>query len=219
MRRIAAFGTDPGQQHRFLDTNGDILVQPLFPDARDFRESLAAVVVRRSGDAPRWGYIRPDGATAIDPAFLGAGDFVDGRARVRAQSGTGFIEASGESIVEPVWEDARDFSEGLAAVQRQGAWGYIDRSGDVVIEPAFDRAWDFVGGLAEVEQGDIWGYVDTHGEWVWRAENVARSNRMERPTLFYETFGGARRPGPAGDSPAAKELPLLDSHPPVHEEE
>jgi hypothetical protein len=59
-----------GGKWGFADNSGNLVIEPIFEDARSFSNGLAAV--RRGG---RWGYIDPSGDMAIDCIFELAGDF------------------------------------------------------------------------------------------------------------------------------------------------
>lgn len=99
----------------FIDTRGNVVIEPQFIEARDFSEGLA--VVRRI-------YFEKDMPS------------------VTVENKYGFIDMKGNYVIEPQFAGAGDFSEGLAAVatgDKYGyKWGFIDTTGTVVIEPQFD---------------------------------------------------------------------------------
>lgn len=84
----------------------------------------------------KWGYITPNGESAIPNQFV-------------CQRGV-----------------AEFFREGLARVAKNGRWGYINRTGEFVIEPQFDMALEFSEGLGTVELNRRQGYVDHAGKLV-----------------------------------------------------
>jgi hypothetical protein len=96
----------------YIDTAGQVVVEPRFAVAGPFHEGCAAV----RDQAGRTGYIRPDGAWAVEPLWLEeAHPFADGRARVKLNGLYGFLEATGRFIVAPRYLRADDFHEGRAA--------------------------------------------------------------------------------------------------------
>lgn len=124
--------------------------------------------------APRWGYINPSGAFAIEANFLSAGDFSEGLAPVKAEyktkdgevnSAWGFIDKTGKTVIEPQFDEVLPFSEGLAAF-RKDKWGFIDKSGKIVIEPQFESVRSFKSGLAGAAKDYVhWGFIDKTGAW------------------------------------------------------
>jgi WG containing repeat len=111
-----------------------------------------------SGDVVRKmlliGYIDKMGKQVIPPRFFHAGDFSEGLAAVRIDSGRkdkiwwkwGYIDRTGKVIIKPRFDDASDFHEGLALVKMSTIkqpmapvevdtkLSYIDRQGRTVIK-------------------------------------------------------------------------------------
>lgn len=140
----------------FIDKSGALVIPPLYFNASDFSEGLAAVVT----DKGTWSFIDREGKLVIQPngtKWDAAGPFHDGCARVRVGEKWGFIGKNGNWIVEPQFLAVADFSDGLAAVavprveagdRSTGGWGYIDPTGKLVIGHQFFSAGDFSEGLA-----------------------------------------------------------------------
>jgi len=177
------------RRYGFIDRKGRMVIEPIFDDAGDFHEGLAAVETEKG-----WGYIDRTGRMVIEPQFLEASDFyADGLAIVRVVSKSrivtsaetelnervimgmgskvGFIDKTGRFVIEPKFDDANPFYEGLAAVRVGDKWGYIDKTGRMVIKPRFSSAWSFSEGLADVavidEKGfEKWGFIDKSGKMV-----------------------------------------------------
>ena len=115
------------------------------------------------GDA--YGYIHPDGKTAIAPRLDNAEPFSGNRALVTVGEKYGFVDKTGQ-LVTPLFDGAWTFSEGLAAVRVGEDRGYIDRSGKIVITARYQVAGHFSAGLAPVRMGGKWGYIDKSGNVV-----------------------------------------------------
>jgi hypothetical protein len=154
--------------------------------ARDRHEPL---VVVRNG---KYGYIDHAGRIIIQPQFIWAEDFGQGRGSVYVcgryasidASGTlyplrialegelerqerngkfGFVDASGQFKIPPAFDDALWFSEGLAAVRQQDKWGFINTNGDLVIHPQFDAAFYFNDGVGVVENKSKFAVINRAG--------------------------------------------------------
>ncbi len=102
----------------------------------------------------KWGYMHRDGKIAIRPQYDDAGDFFNGRAKVRIARNWGYIDDQGRIVIRCSFNNAGDFSEGLAPTQINRKWGFIDTTGRLVIQPQFQGAAEFRGGLARFEVWD-----------------------------------------------------------------
>ena len=120
----------------YMNTAGEILVEPQFADAGDFSEGMAWVVKKG-----KVGYIDHTGLLVIKPKYdveerRFMGDFVDGRARVIKKERYGFIDRDGKWVIKNKYDNATDFRNGLARVEvgfRYSAKiGYYDELGNAV---------------------------------------------------------------------------------------
>ena len=130
----------------YVDTRGNIVIEPKFLYAESFRSTMACVkAVTR-----RYGFIGPEGEFTIPPSFERAHGFFDGLAAVQMNQKWGYIDSSGDYVIHPVFDDARSFHQQMAAVKVNGAWGFITRAGEFAITPRFEQADDFRAGFAWV---------------------------------------------------------------------
>lgn len=157
----------------FIDKTGELVIEPIFDDSRNFFEGLARVKV---GD--KWGFIDKTGKIVIEPSYYDARSFSEGLAGVRIGKKWGFIDKLGNVVIEPTFDDVRSFSEGLAGA-KTGQWGFIDKSGNIIIKPSFDDILDFSQGLARVgkfigldgyKKLYKYGFVDKAGNMVVKQE-------------------------------------------------
>jgi len=181
---LALFGLGEGNHRRygFLNKNGSEMIPPVFHDAKEFSEGLAAA---RAGDL--WGYIATSGVFQITPQFSGsgkgrrwpdtrAGRFVEGLAPVWVgQDQYRFIDTTGAFAFDGTFDDANSFCESRAVVKRQNRYGFIASNGMVVIECRFTLVRDFSEGLARVKEGEDKigvtapsGFIDSNGKMVLR---------------------------------------------------
>lgn len=179
---LALFRLGEGNRGRygFLDKNGSEAIPPLFHDAKEFSEGLAAASV-----GSLWGYIAPSGVFQIKPQFDGsgkgkrwpdtrAGRFVNRLAPVwSGQDYYRFIDTKGRYAFEGGFDDANSFSEGRAVIKQGNRFGFIDTEGSVRIECRFTLARDFSEGMARVEEKESRigfsppsGFIDVQGRMV-----------------------------------------------------
>lgn len=125
------------------------------------------VVVR--GD--RFGYADAEGRMAIEPRYVWAGDFSEGRAPVavaapEGENGLlmGLIDREGNEVIAAEYDDLSWDGSRYAYVDRGGRHGCIDRTGRVVVPLAYDWIGEFDYGFALVKREGRYGYVDEKGE-------------------------------------------------------
>ena len=85
--KIAVMGA-AGLSFGYIDETGAYAVEPVYSEARTFREGYAAV----KNISDRWGYVDRNGETVIPMDFDEAFDFTEGIARVRRGKKYGFIK-------------------------------------------------------------------------------------------------------------------------------
>jgi serine/threonine protein kinase len=148
-----------------------VIISPQFDFARNFSESLAAVVVNQ-----KLGYINKRGLFTIPPELEfdpisifreGAYQFSDGRARLAIDQRWGYIDTDGRLVIKPQFDSANTFAEGLARVEIDHQYGYIDRNGNFIIRPQFESAApSFSENMAGVEINHCYGYINKTGKVV-----------------------------------------------------
>ena len=119
-----------GELYGYIDRDGNQVVPPFFEDARAFSEGVAAVKLNG-----RWGYIFPDGSTAVPIRYICergmAGPFRNGLARVALDGRWGHINRDGKFVTER-FDMAYEFSKGMAAVilEKRTGCQFFGRVGD-----------------------------------------------------------------------------------------
>ena len=125
------------------------------------------------------GYIDESGSWAIEPSYFSAGNFSEGLAAVKDESGQfGYINSDGEWVIEPAYVDVRAFSGGLATAAvyeydengnwTQLVWGYVRPDGTWAIDPVYYDCTSFSGGIATVaEVGHRWHIIDEGGNVLY----------------------------------------------------
>lgn len=189
---------DKDNKFGFVDTNGNIVIEPQFDDISEFSEGLAAVKLNNY-----WGYINKSGKIVIKCRFEKAKDFKQGLAPVKVFGQWGFIDKKGKLVIKGQYRLAYCFSDGLAAVayektgigyiNKKGKLiigckysyggdfkkglakvgfkekdGIVDKKGRIIVKHEYDRIESFSEGLAVVQNGTKYGYIDKHGNTVMR---------------------------------------------------
>ena len=143
----------------YMDTLGQLVIDPLIDDVGFFSEGLANV--NKDG---RWGFIDHSGNNVIEPIYKAAWAFHEGMARVSPFNGPDhYVTLSGKIMKSENWSAADDFSQGLAKVKVGNTFSYIDTTGHLVLPAIYSRAWSFKNGLAIVSNDEKLGIINTKG--------------------------------------------------------
>ena len=118
----ALFPVGVGEEWRFINRNGEVVIQIKNEGAIDFIEGRA--LIKKDG---KWGYINEWDIVVITPVYEEAHSFSEGLAQVKVEGRYGYINSVGEMAIDPIYEKSNPFSEGLASVRHNGLWGYINK--------------------------------------------------------------------------------------------
>jgi hypothetical protein len=172
---------ETGDSNGYIDTTGQIVINPRFEEADSFSEGLARV--RIGGKS---GFIDKTGKIVINPQYVYADRFSEGLAVAATSDKTFYIDKTGRIAIDPKpisymhlipANQAQEFSEGLAAVgfrvdvgKQDVRWGYFNRAGRLVIAPQFydwgGARLNFSEGLAVITVSGKSGYMDKTGKIV-----------------------------------------------------
>ena len=113
----------------FIDTKGNMVIEPKYNNVSWFYEGLAAVC-KNMGGAKRYAYIDKAGKTITDFSFEEAKDFQNGVARVKSNGKFGLIDKFGAPITECVYDYISDFAnDGYALAKKNNTKIFLDREG------------------------------------------------------------------------------------------
>lgn len=122
----------------FMNGRGEIIIEPIYEEIRDFHKGLAAVKIDG-----RWGYIDINGDFVIEPVWEKVDDFRISMARVTIDGKTGLVDSTGRYVLAARYDDIHYFQdEGRIAVELEGKSGLVDRAGKSIVEPQFDSVYN-----------------------------------------------------------------------------
>jgi len=171
--------TEPNAKYGYLNTSGEVAIEPRYDAAMDFFEGLALVAVSGKG-----AFINRAGEVVISVPYGVALSFSEGMVpvKVKNEQKWGYMDKTGRLVIPFKFDRAMTFSEGYAGVVEDGKIGYINRKGEYVIKPRFPyySTWktpfgrrynpffsSFSEGVAPVMTEKLkWGYIDKKGEFV-----------------------------------------------------
>lgn len=142
-----------GDRWGYVDRRFQLVIQPVYEEARDFTNGVAAVKVTVGEgvkEGEQWGYVDKAGRWSIQPRFEAADDLDDVLAMVREGGRWGYVNRTGSTGYAARWADARPFFRGLARVSQVPGFGYIDPQG----RARYDPRGPLVGIFDHTPQGD-----------------------------------------------------------------
>jgi len=159
-----------GGDFQYINTAGEIEINPQFKNATIFREQVA--LVQTSSDDPKYGFVDEDGRYIINAVYKDATVFSEGVAWVVAENAApAAIDNQGNiKFTLKEAEEVRTFKNGLAAfrvIGKEGKanWGFVDKEGKVAINPQFSSVSAFSDGKCAVESHEgKWGYINHDGK-------------------------------------------------------
>lgn len=155
--------TRDGIRYGVIDETGRFIIKPVFAG---LGSSFSCHLLAAKKD--QFGYISPDGSTAIDFKFSSASQFFEDRAAVETVGGCCFIDRGGDPLTADRYTRVRFFSCFRAGVLVGQQLGFIDPSGTLAVAPKFDalQSSNFRNGYSSVVDQDRWGIIDLAGEYI-----------------------------------------------------
>lgn len=179
----------------YIDSLGNIIIEPQYWAAIPFSEGLSAFAVGDENES-HWGFINPEGEIVVEPQYFSAGDFKEGRAMVSIQQEDsadplcGFIDTEGNVVVDFEWHEVHDFSNERAFVRRDDYAAFIDLYGVEIIPDAMGY-FDFMDGLAALHKEGETDYIDVNG-------NIVLTTHYEMSRFFSEGLSPVQFEGKSG---------------------
>ena len=165
-----------GKGYGFIDTNMNIVIQPKYNHANDFKNGFAVVSIwDETNKEDNWIFIDKNGVEySLDSKYKVVRSNSDGMFRVSILDIGGFWGCFNLAYFSEYDSNA-------------GVWGYVDNTGKEIIKPQYIYAFDFENGLAIVCKGEwtkdkkwdnkyntgkywteteLWGMIDKTGKEI-----------------------------------------------------
>lgn len=160
-----------GGKYGFIDTLGNVVIEPQFENAYQFSEGLACA--KKDG---KFGYVDTTGNFVIPAMFKGSDHFKGGFAKVWIDNGkevkVGVIDQKGKWVLKPKYDIVTHQNDGFVGAVREGKMAFFDlKKKKFITKFEFDHneCWSFAEGLAMVKIKNHYGFVNSQGEVAIKA--------------------------------------------------
>ena len=158
--RLGAFG--------FLNTLGEVVIKFKYPEARDFKESLAAVL---DPSTYQFGYINNKGKLQIKSQFEEAYSFSEGQAVVKKDAKFHYLLKDGNLLpIDKKYSQVFDLQDGFSIVTSLRndtvLYGFIDKTGKEIVSPTYSFIDNFESGSAVFLKDNLAGMLNKSGEII-----------------------------------------------------
>lgn len=163
----------------YINTQGEIVIEPAYYTASEFSEDLARVRtanVQLDQEDFLMGFVDKTGNMVIPMEYYTFANFSEGLVPVAHQSNPskeGCIDKTGKTIIPFEYDKIAGFRDGISAAVKNGKLGYINPKNEVLIPFQYDYTPDseltyhnFYEGKATVIKNGKYGFIDIQGNIV-----------------------------------------------------
>ena len=149
----------PAEKWGFLNELGDISIDPIYDDLRDFNQSLCAANLKG-----KWGLINKKGESVIDFKYKQIYDVSENRTYAQDFDNQWYLINVLTKQTTPVTYTAfKPFQKGFSVVANKNNWGVIDINGNELIPAVYESIEQNVNNLI-LSKGQYQALVDTAGD-------------------------------------------------------
>ncbi|SHH96750.1 WG containing repeat-containing protein [Chryseolinea serpens] len=146
----------------FINTYGEIVIDPVFRNANNFSEGLCAARVNGA-----FGFIDIHGNFVIPPQYDYAARFVEGRAVCFQDEKRVYIDRNGKEPFANPFKFISHLENGRASVcTYSNKWGFINAKGELLIDTVYELVGGMIDHRAVVSLADEAGLIDENGKFV-----------------------------------------------------
>lgn len=142
----------------FLDTLGEVVIQPVYDACSSFVEGLAVVTKNDSVY-----FINKRNQNIFEEYFNEAYPFNNGVTAVKKNSHWHFINRQGQQILDILFDEVNELSNNCYVVKQNGLYGALDIYGNSVIETKFEKLGDFKNDYAYYIKNGKYGFITKYG--------------------------------------------------------
>lgn len=159
-----------GGKWGFLDTVGNIKIQPIFDFTYGFFNDKAIVLKDK-----KWGVINSAGEAVLPISYNHISYFQSGNRHFRISAENpkyGFISLDETIAISPRYEEITNFKEDAAIIKSGDRFAFINADGDTISKTTFKAARDFNNNFAAAKPRGRWGFMNRSGEMIGEAQYI-----------------------------------------------
>lgn len=131
-----------------------------------FSEGLASYSVFNDNGDELVGFVDNKGNVVIEPQFVFATFFKNGKCGVMNEDGKwGFIDSKGNLSINYQFDNVSNFIDNRSSFETNEKYGIIDNKGKYLVNPQFSNLV-IDGKLSLIKQNNKWGWIDENGNLV-----------------------------------------------------
>ncbi|OEH86453.1 hypothetical protein BHU72_13625 [Desulfuribacillus stibiiarsenatis] len=165
------------QGYKVIDETGKVYTSESYDYIDNFSEDRAVFTAKNGDGDFRNGYLNREGQVVIQPQFMTAYSFKNGKTVVqKSENEFALIGRNGELYQTYPFAFVGPIGDGMMGYKAtmDGKYGYIDEKGTIIIEPRFSGALPFENGRAIVNASDNYtnryGLIDKTGKFIVQPE-------------------------------------------------
>jgi len=145
----------------FIDKNGEIVIDPKYDAATDFKNGYAIVK-----DGFKSGVIDVTGKFIIKPDYMSLYPFEDEVFTFNNRNEIGYFYKGNSTQIYKNAQEIKPFYNGLAAIKTNN-WGFINKKGEIEINFLYqDVKYPWQDDIIVVKLNNKWGYLKSNGEYL-----------------------------------------------------
>jgi hypothetical protein len=111
----------------------------------------------------KFGYYM-QGKQVVEPIYIAATDFHQGRAAVKDEAGWKFIDKKGNKLIDLDYDFIENGREGFWMVNKNRLFGMIDGKGEEIIKCEYKLLYKFYENRCAFSVDGFWGFFDNQGK-------------------------------------------------------
>jgi hypothetical protein len=163
-----------GRNHRYgaIDKNGEVVIPVKYPRLDAFSEGKAACLpyLKKDKKGNRLAYMDTKGNLITKASYKMAGPFVNGWARVLADSFFQYISLDGLKIKEKRYTALKDFNDSIGVVSVKNRVALVNSRGIYITPFNFSEIKAISEGKALLKINKLYGLADTDGKIYFEPE-------------------------------------------------
>jgi|GEM_PF-5536049 len=146
------------EYYGFLDTEGNMVISPMYDKASKFQSGLAAVTLDDLA-----GFINHDNDFVVDPVFEDVAFAHKNYLFVKKDGHWGIITRSGEQVTDFIYNEFYFIKDGMLPAMHKGRWGLISLESEFKTAFRYSAPPNYHEGLIEFTECRMRGVMDLKG--------------------------------------------------------